>query len=117
MICSIRARRRRIAINTTAGKGFEVPGTTPDAGDNKVHGSERRHDYSSENSDDLAKGWRQEVGPEFFRSMTAALVGQGATQQFEQYFEEIQKIVYETSPNGLMITVEWTVAVLLATRR
>lgn len=113
------SKTRRITINT-AGKGskaFQVPGVTPDASDSKVHNGERRHDFSSENNDDQAKGWRQEVGPEFFRSMTAALAGSGATQQFENHFAEIEKIVYETSPNGFMITVEWTVAVLLATRR
>jgi hypothetical protein len=113
------SKTRRITINTT-GKGstaFQVPGVTVDASDSRVHNGERKHDYSSENSDEQARGWRQEVGPEFFRTMTAALVGQGAVQQFDEHFKEIQKIVHETSPNGLMITVEWTVAVLLATRR
>jgi hypothetical protein len=38
-------------------------------------------------------------------------------QQFEKTFQEIQKIVHETSPNGIMITVEWTVAVVLATKK
>ena len=49
--------------------------------------------------------------------MTAALVGADKVQQFDEHFKEIQKIVHETSPNGIMITVEWTVAILLATRR
>lgn len=113
------SKTRRITINT-AGKGstaFQVPGVTVDASDSRVHNGERKHDYSSENSDEQARGWRQEVGPEFFRTLTAALVGQAATPQFDEHFKEIQKIVHETSPNGLMITVEWTVAVLLATRR
>ena len=113
------SKTRRITINTS-GKGsgaFIVPGVTPDASDNRVHNNERKYDFSSDNNDEQARGWRQEVGPEFFRAMTAALVGASAVQQFEQHFEEIQKIVYETSPNGLMITVEWTVAILLATRR
>lgn len=115
-------KTRRITINT-AGKGSSafaslVPGAAADASDNKVRvNSERRQDFSSENGDDQAKGWRQEVGPEFFRSMTAALYGPGAVTQFEKHFQEIQKIVHETSPNGIMITVEWTVAVVLATRK
>jgi len=57
------------------------------------------------------------VGPEFFRGLTAALVGPGQVQQFDKYFQEIEKIVHETSPNGIMITVEWTVAIVLATRK
>ncbi len=115
-------KTRRITINTS-GKGSAafsgmVPGVTADASDNKVRvNGERRHDYSSEVGDEQAKGWRQEVGPEFFRGMTAAVVGSGAVQQYEKHFQEIQKIVHETSPNGIMITVEWTVAVLLATRK
>ncbi|KAK3700718.1 hypothetical protein LTR37_015800 [Vermiconidia calcicola] len=111
------ARTRRISINTAGRKAFDVPGTTADASDSRVHNNERRHDFSSEDNEEVATGWRQEVGPEFFRSMTAALLGQGSTQQFEKYFEEIQSIVYETSPNGLMIDVEWTVAIVLATRK
>ena len=112
-------KTRRYTINTT-GKGstaFQVPGVTVDASDSRVHNGERKHDYSSENNDEQARGWRQEVGPEFFRSMTAALVGQASVQQFDEHFKAIEKIVHETSPNGLMITVEWTVAVVLATRR
>lgn len=113
------AKTRRLTINTT-GKGstaFTVPGVNVDASDSRVHSAERKHDYSSEANDEQARGWRQEVGPEFFRTMTAALIGQGAVGQFEEHFKPIEKIVHETSPNGLMITVEWTVAVLLATRR
>ena len=113
------SKTRRIYINTSGkgSKAFLVPGVTPDASDNRVNTHERKMDYMSENNDEQAKGWRQEVGPEFFRSMTAALVGSGSITQFDQYFKEIQKIVHETSPNGIMITVEWTVAVVLATRR
>ena len=110
------SKTRRIMINY--GKdAFSVPGNTPDASDSRVRKEERHQDYTSENGDDQAKGWRQEVGPEFFRSMTAALVGSGQTQQFDEHFNEIGKIVHETSPNGIMITVEWSVAVVLATRK
>lgn len=109
-------KTRRIMINY--GKNaFAVPGVTPDASDSRVRNGERHHDYTSENSDDQAKGWRQDVGPEFFRSMTAALVGAGQVQQFEEHFNEIGKIVHATSLDGITITVEWTVAIVLATRR
>jgi SAM-dependent methyltransferase len=114
------SKTRRITINTQykGSAAFQVPtATAADVSDSKIHNGERRHDYSSENADDQAKGWRQEVGPEFFRSLTAALMGQQATQKFDEHFKEIQKIAHETSPNGLMLTVEWTVAVVLATRR
>jgi trans-aconitate 3-methyltransferase len=115
------SKTRRITINSS-GKGSGafsalVPNHQADASDNRVRNGERKHEYSSEGADEQARGWRQEVGPEFFRSMTAALVGQGAMQQFEKTFQEIQKIVHETSPNGIMITVEWTVAVVLATKK
>ena len=114
------SKTRRITINT-AHKGaasFQVPGApASDASDSRVHKTERKHEYSSEAADEQAKGWRQEVGPEFFRSMTSALMGASTTHQFEENLQEIQKVVHETSPNGIMITVEWTVAVLLATRK
>ncbi|KAK5170456.1 uncharacterized protein LTR77_005044 [Saxophila tyrrhenica] len=116
------SKTRRLTINT-AGKGSEafnglVPGVTADASDNKVRvNGERRHDFSSENDADQAKGWRQEVGPEFFRSLTAAMFGPGQVSKFEKHFQEIQEIVHKTGQDGFIVTVEWTVAVVLATRK
>ena len=113
-------KTRRITINTQnkGSAAFQIPSTPlADASDSKVHPSERRQDYSSENGDEQARGWRQDVGPEFFRSMTTALMGSGGVQKFDEDFKKIQQIVHETSPNGIMVTVEWTVAVVLATRR
>ena len=114
------SKTRRITINTQ-GKGsaaFQVP-TAPkrDASDSRVRSDERVQDFSSEHNDKEATGWRQDVGAEFFRSLTAALAGGQSIQQFEQHFKDIQKIIFESSPNGITITVEWTVAIVLATRR
>lgn len=115
------SKTRRITINAS-GKGSAafsglVPGVDADASDNKMRNGERKHEYSSENGDEHAKGWSQEVGPEFFRGFTSALVGQNATKQFEKNFQEIQKIVHATSLDGINISVEWTVAVVLATKK
>ena len=109
-------KTRRITINAAAGgKSFAVPDVARDNSESRVRPSERRHDYTAE--DEQAKGWRQEVGPEFFRSMTAALLGASGAQQFEKNFREIADIVHETSPNGILITVEWSVEVVLATKK
>lgn len=113
-------KTRRITINTQnkGSAAFQIPVAPKiDASDSQVHPSERRQDFSSENTDDQAKGWRQEVGPEFFRSMTAALIGPQGVSRHEEDFKKIQDIIHETSPNGIMVTVEWTVAIVLATRR
>ncbi|KAF2483810.1 hypothetical protein BDY17DRAFT_116001 [Neohortaea acidophila] len=114
------SKTRRITINTQnkGSAAFQVPGAPiVDVSDSRVHPSERRQDFSSENADDQAKGWRQEVGPEFFRSMTAALIGPMGVQRYEEDFKKIGDIIHETSPNGILVTVEWTVAIVLATRR
>lgn len=114
------SKTRRITINTQnkGSAAFQVPiAAKSDASDSRLRSDEKCQDYSSEIADDVAKGWRQDVGPEFFRSLTAALVGSQAANGFEAHFKDIQKIAHETSPDGINITVEWTVAIVLATRR
>ena len=116
------SKTRRITINKSnnafaAALGTNAADEAPDGSASRVHTAERRHDYSSEGQDDVARGWRQEVGPEFFRSMTNALLGQKEASKFENNFKEIEKIIHETSPNGIMIGVEWSACVVLATKK
>ena len=111
------SKTRRITINK-GNDAFAVPGQAgANAADSRVHTGERRHDYSSEGQDDVARGWRQEVGPEFFRAMTTAVLGAKDAGRFEKEFKEIEKIIHETSPNGIMIGVEWSACVVLATKK
>lgn len=111
-------KTRRITINNKANSAFALPGEpASNASDSRVHNGERKHDYSSEGQDDAARGWRQEVGPEFFRSMTVALLGAQQAKAFEATFREIEKVIGEVSADGITIGVEWGVSVVLATRK
>jgi len=111
------SKTRRITINK-GNNAFAVPGQEEaNAADSRVHNGERRHDYSSEGQDDVARGWRQDVGPEFFRAMTAALMGAQQASKYEELFKEIEKITAETSVDGIHIGVEWSACVVLATKK
>ena len=110
------SKTRRITINK-GNNAFSIPGHEANAADSRVHNGERRHDYSSEGQDDVARGWRQDVGPEFFRAMTAALLGAQRASQFEELFREIERVTAETSVDGINIGVEWSACVVLATKK
>lgn len=111
-------KTRRITINAKGHAPFAVPGAPgANAADSRVHTAERRHDYSSEGQDEVARGWRQEVGPEFFRALTAAVLGPQQAGRFEEHYKEIAEVIHATSPDGIMIGVEWSACVVLATKK
>lgn len=122
-----REKTRRITINSHGKRdAFQVPGLdedkyTPDVDmdfiTSRVDPKEKRIEYGE--NDEQGKGWRQVVGGESFRSRIALMENgdKEAQNRLESYFQDINRVVSATSPNGHNIVVEWAVAVILASKK
>ena len=62
------------------------------------------------------EGWKYEVDASWFRGYIGTLEQESRLHLYEEHLQEIEKIVKETSETG-KVTIEWTVAILLATRK
>lgn len=115
---------RRITINTR-GRGrdaFMVPGLwhslpIPESTFDHIKVDPREQIFEYSEDDQEGKGWQQDVKVDFFRREISTLVhNEEALKAFEPYILEIERLVEESS-STVTIKTEWTVAVLLATRK
>ncbi|EMC91369.1 hypothetical protein BAUCODRAFT_325724 [Baudoinia panamericana UAMH 10762] len=125
-------RTRRITINAHGRprEFFHVPGVDQaadedaanmspadmmDMATSRVNENEKRVNYGEE--DEQGRGWRYEVGWESFRTRISMLDSPETVRRLEPQLKEIQDLIMKTSPNGVKVVVEWSVAVVLASRK
>ncbi|KAK5120721.1 hypothetical protein LTR85_006079 [Meristemomyces frigidus] len=107
---------KRIKINVR-GRGdgaFVVPGQEERVAPSRVGALHRKYDFAF--PDEEADGWRQEVNGPWFRGFISSMEQEGKLQLFEEHFEAIDRKIEDTTAGG-MVTIEWTVAILLATKK
>lgn len=107
---------KRIKMNTH-GRGdevFLVPGQERLVAGSHV-GKEHRK-YWFDEGDAEAEGWRFEVGKEWFRGNLLSMQQKENMHLYEEGLREVERRIEETTKDG-KVTVEWSVAVLLATKK
>jgi SAM-dependent methyltransferase len=107
---------RRITINAggRGEKAFLVPGQESLLAASRTEVCHVKREFA--HPDKEAEGWRQEVSPEFFRGFIKSMMQEGNLLKFDEAFKIVEAAIEETTTNG-MVTVEWTVAILLASKR
>ena len=106
----------RIAINQRGrGKAAHVvSGAEHLVAESRAHPQHRRYDYDSDSAE--GEGWRYDVDDRGFRGILSTLIDKSTLHLYEEQFREIEQVVERASANGT-VTIEWTVAILLATRK
>ncbi|KAK3686961.1 hypothetical protein LTR37_019315 [Vermiconidia calcicola] len=107
---------KRIDINTH-GRGSDahaLPGHEDMALPSRAHPDHRRYEFSSE--DPEGRGWRYEVEASWFRGLIGSTGKEGRLHVYESRLREIERAVTETTSTGTVM-IEWTVALLLGTRK
>ena len=107
---------KRIEINVQ-GRGrapHAIRGLEDLVAPSQANSQHRRYEYTSE--DPEGEGWRYDVKANWFRGLIGTLEQESRLRLYDEYLEEIERLVDETSPGGT-VTVEWTVSLLLATRK
>jgi SAM-dependent methyltransferase len=107
---------RRITINAggRGDKAFLIPGQESLMAANRTEASQVKRKFA--HPDKEAEGWRQEVGPEFFRGFIKSMMQEGKLLAFDEAFNMVETAIEETTTNG-RVMIEWTVAILLASKR
>lgn len=107
---------KRIYINACGKKGaaFRLPGKDVPVAASKISSEHRIYEF--EDSDEEGSGWRQNVDASWFRGLLSSMGMEGKEDFLEEHFSDIARQVNETMSDG-KVTIEWTAAVLLATRK
>lgn len=106
---------KRIEINTR-GRGkaaHAAPGYADLVAPSRASALHQRYEYSSE--DPEGEGWQYDVEAQWFRGYLSTLARKDKLPLYESHLRETERAIRETTSRG-MVTIEWTVAILLAKR-
>ena len=78
--------------------------------------SEHEKEEFSSDEDAEGAGWRQEVGVSWFRGLLGTMEQKSRLHLYETHLKEVERVIRATSAIGV-VEIEWTVSLLLATRR
>ncbi|KAF2719654.1 hypothetical protein K431DRAFT_286456 [Polychaeton citri CBS 116435] len=110
---------KRIRMNTY-GKGnekFGIPGVEHMTGRAKLRVGKEHRLYEFKTSEDVeAEGWRAEVDPDWFKGYIESLGQDGKMEVYARELEQVESAIRAASSTG-RVTIEWVVALLLATKK
>nr|POE56423.1 methyltransferase gedg [Quercus suber] len=108
---------KRIYINLR-GRGdmaFSMLGEGTPKAPSRVGEQHRRYEYSHPEPE--ADGWRQDVDAAWFRGFMASLQQESKMHLYDSLLESVAKAIEETGKDGRTVTIEWTVAIVLGTKK
>lgn len=107
-------KRIKINLRGRVEKAFVLPGQEGRVACSRVGPDHRKYEFCCPEKE--AEGWQQEVDAAWFRGFISSVEQEGKLHLFEDHFRSVEDAIRDTCSDST-VTIEWTVAVLLATKK